>query len=456
MKLLVTAIAIAALALPARAQPQPGGAAAKHVILVTIDGMRGDYIARGDPYHLKIPTMRGLIREGASGERTLSVFPTLTGTAHTALVTGVGAARHGILGNNRFDPSVWVWGRDNYDAQPPYRDFSDIRAETIWAAARSRKMATAAINWPQTAGGPIDFRVDVAVGATADEAYTRTSRSAGTWLDHLEPRFGRIAALDTRMADHYKALIAGEILHRFKPAFMALHLSHTDAVQHALGPGTAEALVAVEEADANLGIIVDAIRRYALASDVAIIVTGDHGFLPMHTELAINLPLVEGGLIKRGRDQRPEWDVIIAPNRGLGSVYVRDGLDQAALSARARQLLGAYAARYPGRFRILERAELDRWGADGRAVFGIEPLPGYVLDARLAPPFAQPHNRAAGHGYAPDTPGMETGLIMAGAGVRRGVVLAETRTIDIAPTIARLLGFELTQAEGQPIAGALK
>jgi hypothetical protein len=79
-----------------------------------------------------------------------------------------------------------------------------------------------------------------------------------------------------------------------------------------------------------------------------------------------------------------------------------------------------------------------------------------VLDARLSAPFAQAHGRAAGHGYSPTTPGMETGLVMAGAGIRRGARLAETRTLDVAPTIARLLGLELTQAEGQPIAGALK
>jgi hypothetical protein len=126
------------------------------------------------------------------------------------------------------------------------------------------------------------------------------------------------------------------------------------------------------------------------------------------------------------------------------------------VGARAREALTKYEGRYPGRFRIVERAELDRWGADADAVLGIEPAPGYVVDARLSPPFAQAHNRAAGHGYSPTTPGMETGLIMCGAGVRRGVQLPETRTLDVAPTIAALLGLELAKAEGQPIAGALK
>jgi hypothetical protein len=51
---------------------------------------------------------------------------------------------------------------------------------------------------------------------------------------------------------------------------------------------------------------------------------------------------------------------------------------------------------------------------------------------------------------------METGLILFGAGVRPGVRLPETRTLDIAPTIAALLGLDLPHADGQPIAGALK
>jgi predicted AlkP superfamily pyrophosphatase or phosphodiesterase len=410
----------------------------RHVVLVTIDGLRGDYISAQDPYHLKIPTLRRLMREGSASERTLSVYPTLTGTAHTSLVTGVPAARHGILGNNKFDPAAWRWDRDNYDHQPPYRELSDVKAETLWAAAHARGLRTAAIAWPQTAGGPIDFRAEVPVGRAVDTI------------------LGSITAADVRMADHYKALIAAETLVKVKPAFMALHFSQTDSIQHALGPATPEALVALEDTDANLAIVLDAVRRSGTAQQTTMIVTGDHGFLPLHTELAINLPLVEAGLITKTASQQLEWQAIVAPNRGLGSLYIREGGSRDAVLARAREALAAYAKRYTGRFRLVERAELDRLGADAGAVFGIEPMPGYVLDARLSPPFAQAHGRAAGHGYAPATPGMETGLIMAGAGVRPGVRLPETRTLDVAPTIATLLGLSLGGAEGQPIVGALK
>src|SRR4051794_12093519 len=191
----------------------------KYVVLVTIDGMRGDYLGEADRYRLNIPNLRRLMREGSFSGRTLSVFPTLTGTAHTALVTGTGAKKHGILGNNKFDPSTWVYADanpDNYDAQPTYRDHADIKVGTLWSAARAKGLRTAAIGWPQTTGGPIDYRLDVVGGTTGAESHERTVRSASAgWLPQVEQKLGPLQAIDLRMADHVKALVAAEILGQF-------------------------------------------------------------------------------------------------------------------------------------------------------------------------------------------------------------------------------------------------
>jgi predicted AlkP superfamily pyrophosphatase or phosphodiesterase len=444
----------------AQAPPAPRAASpAAHVVLVTIDGMRGDYLADADRYRLNIPNLRRLMREGSFSGRTISVFPTLTGTAHTSIVTGVSAAKHGILGNNRFDPSTWVYrpdNPDNYDAQPAYREYADIKVGTLWSAARAKGLETAAIGWPQTAGAPINYRVDVLMAATGAESHARTTRSASPgWLDAIEQTLGPVEAVDLRMVDHVKALVAVQTLKQFHPALLAVHFTLTDAAQHANGPGTPAAIAALEETDQNIGELLAGITASGLAGTTTLIVTGDHGFLPMHTELAINLPLVDAGLITRGADGHPAWTAMIAPNRGLGSLYVQNKADAATI-ARARQALEHYAALYPRRFRIVERAELDQFGADANAVLGVEPTPGYVLDGRLAAPFAQPHSRAAGHGYRPDTPGMETGFIAYGAGIRSGWVLPVTNTIDVAPTIAEILGLTLPDAEGKPIVGIFK
>src|SRR5437588_6017926 len=76
-----TAYAFAALAVtvvafhaPPRANPATPAARATHVVLVTLDGLRGDYLGNADGYRLNIPTLRRLIRQGAFSSRTLSVF----------------------------------------------------------------------------------------------------------------------------------------------------------------------------------------------------------------------------------------------------------------------------------------------------------------------------------------------------------------------------------------------
>jgi len=55
------------------------------------------------------------------------------------------------------------------------------------------------------------------------------------------------------------------------------------------------------------------------------------------------------------------------------------------------------------------------------------------------------------HGYLPTNPAMKTGFIISGSGARRGAVLPEARMIDIAPTVAKLLGVRLPAAAGKPI-----
>src|SRR6185295_18006139 len=104
---------------------------------------------------------------------------------------------------------------DNYDAQPAYRDFADIKVRSLWTALRAKGLKTAAIGWPQTFGGPIDYRLDVAAASTGAESHDRMVRSASTtdgWLAKVEQKLGPLHAVDSRTADRTKALVAVEIL----------------------------------------------------------------------------------------------------------------------------------------------------------------------------------------------------------------------------------------------------
>ncbi len=61
--------------------------------------------------------------------------------------------------------------------------------------------------------------------------------------------------------------------------------------------------------------------------------------------------------------------------------------------------------------------------------------------------------RPAGtHGYVHTNPRMEAALVGSGVGIRRGVRLSRAQSVDVAPTLARLLGLTLRDVDGQVLA----
>src|SRR5467141_1841153 len=84
------------------------------VLLVSIDGLRPDYLLEADAHHLKIPNLRKMLADGAYASGVRGVLPTVTYPSHTTLVTGAAPARHRVCSNNTFDPlkrnyDGWYW-----------------------------------------------------------------------------------------------------------------------------------------------------------------------------------------------------------------------------------------------------------------------------------------------------------------------------------------------------------
>src|SRR5690349_25116499 len=84
------------------------------LVMISIDGLRPDYVLQADRHGLRIPTLRALLRRGSYATGVRGVTPTVTYPSHTTLVTGVAPARHGITNNATFDPlgknqDGWYW-----------------------------------------------------------------------------------------------------------------------------------------------------------------------------------------------------------------------------------------------------------------------------------------------------------------------------------------------------------
>jgi predicted AlkP superfamily pyrophosphatase or phosphodiesterase len=123
------------------------------VLMISVDGLKPEYVLDADAHGLKIPFLRSLLRDGAYARGVTGVWPTVTYPSHTTLLTGVAPAEHGIYNNLEFDPkntfaNAWYW----YGQR--------IRAPTLWQAAHEAGLSTASIGWPVSVGATaVDFLI---------------------------------------------------------------------------------------------------------------------------------------------------------------------------------------------------------------------------------------------------------------------------------------------------------
>ena len=439
-------LAVAATAgMPARQRP------ANHVIVISIDGFRPAMYLDPAREGLNLPNLVALRDAGSAAEGVVVSHPSMTYPSHTSLATGTRPVRHGIISNTMFNPTAGStrWYYENTAVQVP----------AVWDLAKARGLKTAGASWPVTVGAAIDVLFPESNQAPPDSTWLARARADSTpgLVDAAVRDLGGFGENDNRIAeqrDRFTAAVATRIIRTERPNLLLIHLMETDSAQHADGPGSSAARDAIQRIDAHVGAIVRATEDAGIRARTTFIVSGDHGFSRVHTLIQPNVVLREGGWLQTdGRGRVIEWQVASHAT----AIRLRNPGDS-ALSAQVEQRFAELAAtRYRGIFRVVSRAELDTLGAYPDAAFFIEPAEGYyVSDGVADDSVLVGTTRRGAHGFLPTETRMHTGLIASGAGIRPGVPLPLLRQIDIAPTIARLLGFDMPTAEGVPMVGLLK
>jgi hypothetical protein len=419
-------------------------ARADHVVLISIDGLQPVYyLDEKSP----APAMRQLFREGAHAVAVRSIFPSLTFPSHITLVTGALPARHGICHNRKIEPVT----------DPPWlADASEIRVPALWDAVRASGGTTAALNWPVSVGAAIDWNLpDVWPGSDEEvvQAMSDASTPPGLMAELEREATGRLRvenfsskliAHDVRLAS-----MAAYLYERYRPKLL---LVHAEAIVQVVqepdwrNPRRARALAA---ADLVVSLVLEVIERTDGWDRTAVIVTGDHGMMEVHTQLRPNVWLVKAGL-RPERLEGNEWRATFHALGGAAFLRVESPVDRNVAAVRA--VLDALPHSTRETFRVIEREELVALGSDPDAPLALAAAPGFVIDQRAEPPAQQP-NPGMSHGHHPDHPEMNTGLILAGAGVRAGTAAPMLPLTAVAPLVAALLELDFDAPDGELYAG---
>ncbi len=438
-------VALALLASCAAAERGAGGRV-EHVVIVSIDGLRPEFYL-GD---YEAPALKRMAAEGAHARGVEAVFPSVTYPGHASIVTGVRPWKHGVYANTE-----WT---ENGSARDWYWHARHLRARTLWQAAREKGLRVAITYWPCSVGAEADWLL----GEIWDPDFKETPKrlveaSTPGLLVELALALGipaeRIAE-DKAAIDRFVSGAAAHVFRRHRPNLQLVHLLHVDDVQHKEGRDAPAVRESVRRQDANVASIRKAIEDSGAASKTLLIVTGDHGFTDVSRQVNPNAVLIEHGLIELEEGKLKSWRALVRSSGGSAAVYVKDPAETPRVARLLRE-----AAGLDGRalFRVLERPELDALGYNPDAALALDPAEGWAFSGTLTREFTGGGPTVKGnHGQLPSRPELRTGFVAWGAGVRPGARVERMRLIDIAPTVARLLGLDLPGVEGDVLESILR
>ena len=430
------------------------GATAKEppvpLVLISIDGLRPDYVREADRYGLRIPNLRRLLREGAGAEGVRGVLPTVTYPSHTTLITGVSPARHGILYNEPFDPlgrnaDGWYWYAE------------DIRVPTLWDAVRDGGYDAASVDWPVSVGARVRWnivqywRTDYA--DTADDHKLSRLLSTPGLLDEAEKAVGRYPsgyAYDVA-ADERRAAFDTWMITTHKPVLTLAYFGSLDEEEHDSWPGSPTTLAVLERLDALVGRVREAAEktwgvRFSLA------VVSDHGHARTVRELRLNEALRAAGLISLNEAGHvTDWRAFGWGTGGSSAIMLRDPKDEATRALVASVLETLKGMQESPIERVLDQGEAEKEGGFPGAAFVVGVQKDVRIGARMEAPILGPGLPAGEHGHFSNNTDMDASFFVAGPAVARGRDLGRIDMRDIAPTLARLLGLKLPSAEGHDL-----
>jgi len=402
-------------------------------IVIVVDGLRPDQVTAD-----QMPRLHALAGRGVRFTAHHAVFPTVTRVNAATFATGVLPARHGLLGNSIYIPSV--------DPVRPI-DTADHEALQKVAAADGQLLTAPTIGQMLERAGK-RFLV-VSSGSSGSALLLSPTPDAGTilhtefarpeaWHDKAVAMLGPTPAAGLPNAERNRYatdLLLRVGLPQIRPDVVFVWYSDPDTTAHARGLDAAETRASLVAVDGEIGRLEDWLRAQGRLDATNILVTSDHGFAT-HTG-GFNLPALVKPFVRTMADGTP--DIVVAG----GAVHFR-APDDARVAAVVEALqrdpaVGAIFSRDAGRRRGTLSFEDIGWAHPRAAELLVSAA--WSDGAGPGPRGQSTASGRAGHGSTSPYEVTNT-LIAAGPDFRQsGVSATDSGNVDIAPTLMRLAGI---------------
>jgi len=381
--------------------------------------MRYDYPDRGE-----FAGLARMARDGVRAGRLTPVYPSDTFPGHVSLATGTYPDRHGIVDNEFFDRRTDRNG-GFYHMSP---DADWIEAEPLWIAAERQGVPAATYFW---------------VGSESD------------WHGQ-RPRY-RVAPFDGKRPEAAKVdqiLAWLQLPAPERPRLIMSYWAGADTVGHRFGPNSDRLVAQIMTQDQQLQRLLAAIDESSTDTaeepgwaTTTVIVVSDHGMAATNTYIDLRAVLAEAGISAR------------VYGTAVAQIFVDAPADDGGAVARAGQALAAvpgvrvYAgSQLPADMRLAHPSRTGDWVVTTEPPYTFSRPKG--LEGAIWAVLSAAGWDFGNHGYAPDDQDMGGIFFALGRGVSNSVSIPVVKQVDVAATVARLLGIQPPRdSEGRPVSG---
>jgi arylsulfatase A-like enzyme len=217
------------------------------------------------------------------------------------------------------------------------------------------------------------------------------------------------------------------------PDFLAIYSADLDAFGHTEGAEGPNLGPLLAELDRQLGRLVQTAKDVGIYEQTAFLLTSDHGMTTWHRSLTERLATMtvfgrHPEIVPPGRPPSHGAEIIVVSAGRIADVTLRGR----AATSQGREDVRTALEGLPHVSRVLDAADLEALHASGK-------LGDFVLEAKAPWGFGPQQDKAVRGGHG-STLEMRVPLLIAGAGVRAGSAPRGAGLVDVAPTIAALLG----------------
>lgn len=416
-----------------------------------------DALCPGDIEEMRsMPHFGPIIDRAAYVKKIEPVWPALTYCCHVSILTGCYVGRHGIFHNEMIR-------RGGYFNEPWFNQKRDVRVPTLLDRAKEHGLTTCSLSWPVSGGADYDMSMPMIV------PYHYIGWEPENWLEgaatkNLMERYfhkhGRFIKGPDRSLDLFTMALALDILEDFdQPDIMLVKMCDLDSARHTFGVQHPKVTDQLRKHDEEFGALIEVLRRKSHVDQTNFVILGDHGMTDVRDVLLLNVLLRDAGFIKIDNDGKlTDFDALSHSNGLSAYIELHDPTD-----VRMKHKVRGFLEQLMDDPLVMLDYVMDT--EEAMQVHGVEGPFDFIIESKLPISFGERLDGeviwgskvagdhkigAATHGGSPHRSEVTT-FIASGPDIKEGVVIEQRPMVDEAPTMARILGFDMPGTDGSAI-----